>query len=152
MTFVIYMSYGWYIPGIYHSIFLRFIPGIYLVYTFQLKLCSPPGSRIAIEMQQHTGIGLQGCLMSSATRQPPAGARAGPGSRHWPGSRWTQDRGAAAAAVAGGGSGGEVAPPPLPAAEEADAAPPSLGAAPRSLGGLGFLSIGKWYIPGIYQV
>ncbi len=39
------------------------IPGIYLVYTFQMKLCAPPGCRIAIEMQQHTGIGWQGCLM-----------------------------------------------------------------------------------------
>ena len=46
------------------------IPGIYLVYTFQMKFCAPPGPgpgrpgcRIAIEMQQHTGIGLQGCLM-----------------------------------------------------------------------------------------
>ncbi len=34
-----------------------------LVYTFQLKLCAPPGSRIAIEMQLHTGIGSQGCLI-----------------------------------------------------------------------------------------
>jgi hypothetical protein len=39
------------------------IPGIYLAYTLQMKLCAPPGCRIAIEMQQHTGIGLQGCLM-----------------------------------------------------------------------------------------
>ncbi len=30
-----------------------------------MKLCAPPGCRIAIEMQQHTGIGLQGCLMLS---------------------------------------------------------------------------------------
>ncbi len=28
-----------------------------------MELCAPPGCRIAIEMQQHTGIGLQGCLM-----------------------------------------------------------------------------------------
>jgi hypothetical protein len=27
----------------------RSIPGIYLVYTFQMKLCAPPGFRIAIE-------------------------------------------------------------------------------------------------------
>jgi hypothetical protein len=33
---------------------LRVIPGIYLVYTFKMKLCAPPGSRIAIELQQHT--------------------------------------------------------------------------------------------------
>ncbi len=40
------------------------ILGIYLVYTFQMKFCAPPGScRIAIEMQQHIGIGLQECLM-----------------------------------------------------------------------------------------
>ncbi len=26
-------------------------------------MCAPPGCRIAIEMQQHTGIGLQGFLM-----------------------------------------------------------------------------------------
>ena len=39
------------------------IPGIYLVYTFPMKLCAPPGCRISIAMQQHTGIGLQGCLM-----------------------------------------------------------------------------------------
>jgi hypothetical protein len=39
------------------------ILGIYLVYTFQMKFCALPGCRIAIEMQQHTGIGLQGCLM-----------------------------------------------------------------------------------------
>jgi hypothetical protein len=39
------------------------IPGIYLAYTFEMKLCTPPGCRIAIEMQQHTGIGLQECLM-----------------------------------------------------------------------------------------
>ncbi len=63
MTFVIYLSFTWYIPGIYHAISFRFIPGIYLVYAFQTKLCAPPGSRIAIEMQQHTGIGLQECLM-----------------------------------------------------------------------------------------
>ncbi len=48
---------------VYTKPFFRFIPGIYLVYTFQLELCAPPGSRIAIEMQQHTGIGLQACLM-----------------------------------------------------------------------------------------
>ncbi len=41
------------------------IPSIYLVNTsgFQMKFCTPPGCRIAIEMQQHIGIGLQGCLM-----------------------------------------------------------------------------------------
>ncbi len=39
------------------------IPGIYLVYTFQMKFSTLPGCRIAIEMQQHTGVGLQGFLM-----------------------------------------------------------------------------------------
>ncbi len=82
------MSYIRYIPGIYHHdcIFLRFIPGIYLVYTFKMKLCALPGSRIAIELQQHTGIGFQGCLMFNSTRQPPALARSGPVFRHGTGS------------------------------------------------------------------
>jgi hypothetical protein len=39
------------------------IPGIYLVYTFPMKLCAPPGCRISFAMQQHIGLGLQGCLM-----------------------------------------------------------------------------------------
>ena len=69
------------------------IPGIYLVYTFQMKLCAPPGRRIAIEMQLHTCIGLQGRLFSAecggATGHPSARAR------QWPDS----------------GPGGKVAPP-----------------------------------------
>ncbi len=42
MTFFIYLPFRWYIPGIYHAIFLRFIPGI--LFKFQLKLCGPPGT------------------------------------------------------------------------------------------------------------
>jgi hypothetical protein len=53
---VIYLAYTCHMKR--HS-----IPGIYLVYTFHVQLCAPPGCRISIAMQQHTGIGLQGCLM-----------------------------------------------------------------------------------------
>ena len=42
---------------------LHSLPGIYLVYTFPMKSYAPPGCRISIAMQQHTGFGLQGCLM-----------------------------------------------------------------------------------------
>ncbi len=108
--------------------------GIYQVYTFKMKLCAPPSSRIAIELQQHTGIGLQGCLMFkfSATRQPPApsgpGFLHGTGSRHGTGSLWTHDHGTDV------GGGGVVAPPPpspLPTA-----APPSSAEAPPSAAAL----------------
>ncbi len=119
------------------------IPGIYLVYTFQMKLCAPPGCRIAIEMQQHTGIiGLQGCLMfcrmwrrhwaSARVRQWPD---SGPGGQVAPPSRrrrrWNRrhrrprqlrrGRAAAAADADVGGGGGVTQPPPTPTAAAARA-------------------------------
>ena len=60
------LSYICHIPGIYLSYETPFYTGyIYLVYTFPMKLYAPPGCRISIAMQQHTGFkfGLQGCLM-----------------------------------------------------------------------------------------
>ncbi len=71
------MSYDRYIPGLYQMSFFGIypglvytchmkchsIPGIYLVYTCPMKLCAPPACRISIAVQQHTGIGLQGCSM-----------------------------------------------------------------------------------------
>ncbi len=120
------------------------IPGIYLVYTFQMKLCTTPGCRIAIEMQQHTGIGLQGCLMlcrmwlchwaSVSQGQVVARvARLGP----WRQSRAAdvgetaatvgrplqrrRGRAAAAADADVGGGGGVTQPPPTPTAATARA-------------------------------
>jgi hypothetical protein len=50
------------------GIYTRHIPfhfleiNIHLAYIGQLKSCALPGSRIAIEMQQRTGVGSQECL------------------------------------------------------------------------------------------
>jgi hypothetical protein len=92
------------------------IPGIYRVYTFQMKLCALPGCRIAIEMQQHTGIGLQGYLMFcrmwrrchwTSISQGQAVARLGPRRQ----SRAADVGGTAATDAHCSGGGAE---PPLP--------------------------------------
>ncbi len=91
------------------------ILGIYLVYTFQMKLCAPPGSTIAIEMQQHTGIGLQGCLMFCRMWQCHwASVSQGQAvARLWPRrQRSVADVGGTAATAAHCSGGGAEPPPP----------------------------------------
>jgi hypothetical protein len=97
------------------------IPGIYLVYTFQMKFCAPPGCRIAIEMQQHTGIGLQGCLMFcrmwrrchwASVSQPEGRAVARLGPRRQ--SRAAYVGGTAATDAHCSGGGAEPPPPQTP--------------------------------------
>ena len=110
-----------------------------------MKLCAPPGCRIAIEMQQYTGIGLQGCLMFcrmwrrchwASVSQPEgrAVARLGPRRQsraayvggtaatdaHCSGGR--RGRAAAAADADVGGGGGVTQPPPTPTAAAGRAA------------------------------
>ena len=123
------------------------IPGIYLVYTFPMKLCAPPGCRISIAMQQHTGIGLQGCLMFcrmwrhhwASVSQPEGRAVARLGPRPGPPAaaksrsrrRWNhrhrrplqrrRGRAAAAADADVGGGGGVTQLPPTPTARAARA-------------------------------
>ncbi len=124
-----------YIPGIYQMSFFGIylvytchmkchsIPGIYLVYTFQMKLCqcAPPGCRIAIEMQQYTGIGLQGCLMFCRIRrrchwasvsQPEGRAVARLGPRRHTRSAYVGGTAATDAHCSGGGA--EPPPPQTP--------------------------------------
>ena len=64
-----YVSYRWYIPSIYLSYDTLLALDVYLVYTCHmtcsLKLGAPACSRIALEMQRHTGFGLQGYLLFS---------------------------------------------------------------------------------------
>ena len=144
--FSIYMVYTWYIPvilqychmtGIYQVyischisvIYLVYtchmkrhsIPGIYLVYTFPMKLCAPPGCRISIAMQQHTGFGLQGCLMFcrmwrrchwASVSQPEGRAVARLGPRRQ--SRAAYVGGTAATDAHCSGGGAEPPPPQTP--------------------------------------
>jgi hypothetical protein len=106
----------------------------------------PARSRIALEMQRHTGFGLQGCLLytmrrchwASRTRSPSDRARHGPGpytggggtrmaksSRRRCRRHLRRGRDSTAADEGGGGGGGSTAPPPLRAAV-AEAAAPTL--------------------------
>ena len=89
------------------------IPGIYLVYTFPMKLW--------IAMQQHTGIGLQGCLMFcrmwrrchwASVSQPEGRAVARLGPRRQ--SRAAYVGGTAATDAHCSGGGAEPPPPQTP--------------------------------------
>ncbi len=83
-----------------------------------MKLCAPPSCRIAIEMQQHTGIGLQGCSMFcrmwrchwASVSQGQAVARFGPRRQ----SRAADVGGTAATNAHCSGGGAEPLPPQTP--------------------------------------
>ena len=86
-----------------------------------MKLCAPPGCRIAIEMQQYTGIGLQGCLMFcrmwrqchwASVSQPEGRAVARLGPRRQ--SRAAYVGGTAATDAHCSGGGAEPPPPQTP--------------------------------------
>ena len=128
-TYVIWQVYTRYIPNVVFGIYLVYtchmkchsIPGIYLVYTFEMKLCAPAGCRIAIEMQQYTGIGLQGCLMFcrmwrrchwASVSQPEGRAVARLGPRRQ--SRAAYVGGTAATDAHCSGGGAEPPPPQTP--------------------------------------
>ncbi len=122
MTGIFQVYTIWHIPIIYlvytchmkcHS-----IPGIYEVYTIQMNLCAPPDCRIAVETQQHTGIGLQGCLIFcrmwrchwASVSQGQAVARLGPRRQ----SRAADVGGSAATDTHCSGGGAEEPPPQTP--------------------------------------
>jgi hypothetical protein len=135
MTGIYLLSYTCHLPASGIMIYLSYempfytwyIPGIYLSNEIELSRI-----QVAIEMQQHTGIGLQGCLMfcrGCATGHPSARVRqwpdSGPCGQVAPPSRrrrrWNRRhrrplqrrRGrAAAAADADVGCGGGVSQPP----------------------------------------